>query len=1174
MTLSSRILTALAVAALAATACKSSAPATGEFQALTSNMSNGDIWALNRPIQLVFNNEIDPLSVNFSSVIIRASDPQSQGSPVAGSFTLGADSEGRPGRVITFLPVCPTNANNDNGSFRPGGIGYELLLPTQQTSATVLRDTAGHALGVGLTRTFVTPTPPTEPLFADTVNGPPQITGITWPVTLNLFSQDRDFIRVRFNQSVDASPSSLNLTNLFVQYSNAGGAFPGSGNVVPGAWIVSTNCSDDAELLFKITGVLVPSRGLRVVMTGDFLDLGGDGNTSIVNSDAFLLPALGDLLALPGFDEDNVALDEFADQFLNASNLDLAADLPQPPATILPDRISAAFEYPGDTVTADEDFVLTAAQAFLEIDTTGVTQVTDGLGRVFTCTNGVMNVNDFTIQAGATLRLRGGNPFLLHASGIVTLLGTLDATGFHAQRPDGGRFHPEIPVIGALGVLGGGQGGTSSQITNNFTPRGETGDGPFGLTGLGGQGGEGAVQQSNGLDFDDVPFFISGGGGGGGFASSRTDSIFWTKWVAGVDTPPDHDDAGPDLRKAKHTIFNATINADTFFVGAEAGLRGSNKDGPYPGTPGNTAQAPYGMEDIQQDDDAAADTDDVFDPAQTGATITFRYGNPTFGPDPGAAGPGVFSDSLPANDFYGNRYFWSGTGGTVPELVEGELLSPWAGAGGGASGDTQRVERLDLTQPPDGILEPLPMFFPDILFPYGSTTDYWRGAPGGGGGGQVQILAVGKIVIGSAGRVKANGGNGSSGESSDESSGNSTITQISGSGGGSGGHVILQSATGVDLSAISVGTAGNPNVPATFFNNLVAADVVQAFGGRRGWSAANQAADLAGAPGSRDGNSTFMAGRGGAGASGVVQIHVPDPVNDFTFHPTVNTAFKQYMNGVNTANPVISDRLDALLGLYGEPRPFGLVPTYSPQTQAQSIWIDTGLAEVRAPANGVGPFPDYAHSLGAFSGVAGATGIANQTGDMLTPGANVASDGGAGTATISDFEMSVASASGSFPDVLLGNPVLLIGFDVVPNTAQLPVASSFEIVSATYDSATDVMLIGTRASDGPMSAVASLSWAVRAKYFRIDTAGVKDGLPAASAVRFQFQGAEAIAGTNTLDPASITAWTGDGVTTMSTLKGKRFIRWRLTFDLDVASAGTALTADVPTLDYLKLPFAW
>ncbi len=1178
MTLPNRLLLSLTVAALAAAACKSSSPATGEFQALTSNLSNGDIWALNRPIQVVFNNEIDPASVNFSSIILRSTDAAAQGAPVAGSFTLGPDSEGRPNRVITFIPVCPTTAASDNGSFLPGGIGYELLLPTQRISSTVLHDTAGHPLGVGLTRNFVTPTPPTEPLFADTVNGPVMIVDVDWPATLNLFTQDKQYIRVGFNQAFDASPASLDLDNIFVQYSNSNGTFPPTGNVVPGTWIVSQNCTDDSSLLFDVTGVLIPGRGLRIVMDGDFLDLGGNGNTSVTTTDAFLLPDLGDLLSLPGFDEDDVALDEIQDGFLNAALIDADSDLPLPRANVQPDRIFASFEFPGTEADPDQDFVQTSAQVYLELDTTGVTQITDGLGRVFTCVNGVMNVNDFTLQAGATLRLRGANPFLLYASGTVTLLGTLDASGFQARRPDGGRFHPELPVPGALGVLGGGDGGTSSQITDDYTPRGESGDGPFGLTSAGGQGGEGAVQQINNLTIDESEFFIAAGGGGGGFSAGRTDSIFWTRF-AGADIPTDFDNIGPDLRSAKHTIFNVTLPADTFFLGAEAGLRGTSKDGipfPNPGLAANAGQAAYGMEDIQQDDQLVlGSSDDIFDPAQTGATITFNYGNPTFGPDGGAGGASVFTDGVTSNDFFGTRFFWDGTAGTTPDLIEGELNTPWAGSGGGASGDTQTVLRLDLTIPPDGLLEPLPLFFPDLLFPFGSTTTYWRGAPGGGGGGQVQVHAVGPIVIGSAGRVKANGGGGNSGESSDEAATTGTITQVSGSGGGSGGHVILQSATGLNLSAIDVGLAGNPGTPSTFFTGTIPAEVVQAIGGRRGWAASEQAADLTGAPGLRDGNSTFMIGRGGAGASGLVQIQVPDPVNDITFEPDNDSDFKQYMNAVNPANPVISDRLDLVLGLYGEPRPFGLVPTFAAQTMAQSEWIDTGLAGGRAPANGVGPFPDFAHALGGFAGVNPATGFVTTSGDLVTPGTTVGADGGAGSAAFESFEMRIASASSAFADTYLANPELLVGFDVVPNTAQAPTPSTFEIISAAYDGAADEMVLRTKAPDGPLTAVASLNWAVRAKYFRLDTTGVKDRLPAGLAVRLQFQGADEFVGTNTLDPATITPLTGDGgTTTLDDLKGKRFIRWRLTFDLDSASAGTALSAEVPSLDYVKIPFAW
>lgn len=1175
MNLSFRLLLALAAAALPGLACKSSVATVGEFKALTSNLSDGDSWALNRPIQILFNNELDPSSVNFSSFVLRPIDPNNP-NPVIGSFELGPDTDGNPNRAIIFRPVCPTNATNDNGSFRPGGFNYELSLPTNAASTTVLRDVSGKTLAVGLTRTFRTPTPPSESLFADTVNGPMRIEQITWPTTLNLFTQEKLFVRVRFNQSFDATPSSLNLTNLFIQYSNAGGTFPVSGNVVPGRWIVLTNCSDDAELLFEITGVLIPERGLRVVMGTEFLDLGGAANTAITISDAFESPSLLDLTSLPTFDEDDVFLDELRDSFLTSVYLDLDADLPQPPAAVEPDGIRATFGYGGAALTADDDFTVTSAQAYLEIDTTGVSQVTDGLGRTYTCNQGVMQVNDFRIEAGATLRLIGSNPFILYASGTVLFLGTLDASGFNAQVPDGGHFHPELAVPGASGVLGGGRGGTSSQVTDNYTPRGESGQGPFGSgTGLGGQGGEGAIQQSNDVNGDDIIFLLAGGGGGGGFSSGRTDAIMWSKWT-GTQVPTNFDNVGPDLRAVKHTVFNGAVNEDTLFVGAEAGLRGTSRGGiiiPNPGMAANAPHAAYGMEDISQDADSGTDT--TWDPAwTTGATPPFLFGNPTFGPDGGAGGASVFSDTIAANNFYGNRYFWDGTPGVAPVLVTGELLTPWAGAGGGASGDVQTVERLDLTVPPDGFLEPLPMFFPDQLFPYGSTRHYWRGAPGGGGGGQVQIQAVGLIGFGPAGRVKAIGGTGNSGESSDESSGSGTTAQISGSGGGSGGHIILQSATGLDLSLIGVGTAGNPNLPGTFFNNLVAADIIQAVGGRRGWAGSKLNDGLVGAPSTYDGNSTYMVGRGGAGASGLIQIHVPDPTTDITFAANVDAQFKAYMTAVNAANPVISDRLDALLGLYGEPQPFGLVPFFSATTMAQSIWIDTGLATERAPANGVGPFPDYAHAIGGFEGVAAATGIVDQTGDVVTAGAVIASDGGAGTANVAAYQAVVSSASGSFLAIHLANPALLIGFDFVPNTAQLPTPKTFEIVAAVYDSATDVMTLNTRVADGAMTALASLNWAVREKYFRIETSDVKDRLPDNLDVRFQFQGADAIAGTNTLDPASITPWTGDGVTTLTTLKGKRFIRWRLTFDLDSGSTGAVLEAEIPLLDYLKLPFAW
>ena len=1152
------------------TGCKSSAASATAFKALTSNVSDGDVWALNRPIQVVFNNAVDPASVGFDSVLIRPRTNSSGSRPVLGSFELKADTNGNPNRVLVFVPICPTDELGTTGGFQSGGVEYELLLPTEEApGTTVLRDVDGRPLSVGLTRVFRTPVPPVEEIYVDTVNGPPSIESVVWPDGLNLFTEDQAFVTVTMDQPVDASPTSLNTDNLFVQYANANGLFPPTGNVVPGTWLVHENCSQSAVLLFQVTGVLPPERGLRVVLTPNLLDLGGNGQNAPVFSDAFQTPSLAEVYARTGFDPDQVTLDEFSEHFLTSAGLDLDADLPLPQAVVEPDRVVADFSYPGDPVPVDQNFVLTASLGVLEIDTTGSVTVTDGLGRNFDVVEGVLQTHDFTIEPGATLRLVGENPFVLYATGEVQLLGTLDASGFDASRPDGGRFHPELPVPGAPGAAGGGEGGTASWVTDDYTPRGESGDGPFGAVGQGGQGGEGGVQQDNAVGTD-IEFLIVGGGGGGGFARTRTDAVFWDAW--GVeDTPATADDAGPDLRADKHTIFDpvtGAIDPDTYFVGAEDGLRGSSKNGaPF----GAAAGGVFGFEDIQYDPDAG--NDDVWDPAQTGATIDFEFGNPTFGPDGGQAGPSPFVDPDPDNDFFGQRYYWSGDPNDDPVLVTGELTAPWAGSGGGASGDVQTVLRRDLDG--DGILEPLTDFFPDTLFPFGTTINYWRGGGGGGGGGQVQILAIGPIVLGTGTRILANGGSGNSGESTDESADGATVTQVSGSGGGSGGHIVLHSATGLDLSAIPVGIAGDPADPDTFFDNLTPVHLAQAIGGRRGWAASRLNDDLVGAPNSYDGNSTFMVGRGGAGASGVIQIHVPDPITDIAFEASVDAAFKDFMTAQDPTNPVISDRLDQLLGLYAIPQPYALIPFFSPKSQLQSVWIDTGLAGERNPAGGTGPFPDWNSALGAFAGI-DAAGYVVQNGNSVAPGAVIASDGGAGLASFGAYQVTVAQASTAFPDTYLYDPGLLIGFDVVPNLGQAPTPSTFEIRDASYDPVGDVLTLDTRVSDGPMNLVASTNWGVRAKYFRLDSSDIKDRLPSSAALRIQFQAADAFAGTNVLDPDSITAWTGEGGVSLADpeFQGKRFLRWRLTFDVDALETGAALSSERPALDYLKVPFGW
>lgn len=1190
----SRFLTAaaLSAAALLPVSCDSDSATAGPLEVLTTNISNGDTWALNRPIVIYFNNALDPASVSFSSVQIRPNDPIIAGQPVTGSFELIPDARGNADHGLLFRPACPTNPTFTNGGLVPGGYNYQLQLPTQTAGgSSVLRDVDGRLLSVGLTRSFRTP-PLSEPLFADTVVGPPQFVNVSPPDGLNLYSQGFQPILVTINQPIGTSPSNLGTNRIFMQYANSAGLFPQTGNIVPGNWLVVSNCGLNAELQFRPSGVLFPGRALRAVMTTDFEDLGGNTNNSPVFSDSALAPTLSELYAEgggPAFNNDNVTVDELRDNYLDELYVDFEAPLPQPMADFGSGVVKASFEYPGPPMSPDQDFVVTANQGLLEIDTTTNTTVADGFGRVFPVTQGVLAVDDLVIEAGATLRLVGENPFILYATGQVTINGTLDASGFNGQTPTG-FFRPDLPVEPGMGVLGGGRGGHASQVTDDFTDRAESGQGAFGMGGSGGKGGEGGYQQHNAV-FNDINYLMVGGGGGGGFADTRTDSLWFDAWGP-INNPSSHDNAGTDLRTDRHLVWtNGQRDPEEAFRGAEAGMRGSARDAQVTGDPPHGV---HGFEDSNEDGDVDAEHDNDWDPKVDGydensgdyelqfppaGTGVFNFGNPSTGPDGGAAGNSPFADVNPDNDFWGQRYYWDGVA-AEPVLVTGELTAPWAGSGGGGSGDCQTVIRLDLDG--DMFLDPINNFWPDANFPFGTTVNYWRGASGGGGGGQVQILAIGPISIGSAGLIRANGGSGAGGESTGWGQGSSLVSQVSGSGGGSGGHVVLQSATGLNLSAISVGSAGNPGIPATFFNNLNPANVVQAFGGRRGWAGAqlpslNIGSDddnLLGAENGFDGNSDFMVGRGGAGASGIIQVHVPDPAKNILFHPSVTDDFRAYMTMENPANPAVSERVDEILGLYGMPQPWALVPLFSSQSQLQSKWVDTGLADRRVPANGTGPFPDWQATELSFAGVDPSDGLVLRNGSNVAPGAVIAQGGGGATFAFDAYSLVLGNPSAVFDEQFLQNPLLLLGYEIIPSAAQLP-APGFEIVAVEYQAVPEVLTLRTRTGDGPMNLTGAADWQVRQRFFRIDTTSIKDRLPSTAAMRFQFQGTEETAlGSGIPDPAQATLWTGDGATTLADLKGKRFIRYRVTFDIDALGTGASLGAEAPVLDYIKVPYAW
>jgi hypothetical protein len=470
---------------------------------------------------------------------------------------------------------------------------------------------------------------------------------------------------------------------------------------------------------------------------------------------------------------------------------------------------------------------------------------------------------------------------------------------------------------------------------------------------------------------------------------------------------------------------------------------------------------------------------------------------------------------------------------------------------------------------------------PDPGFPSGTIVKYRKGAPGGGGGGQIQIMAIGSIKIGTNGLILAKGGNGISGESTGW-----TYGQISGSGGGSGGHIILHSATSLDLRDINLSDDGSTLFdehknytlgidddgdfgPISFQedlgldNNLAPEvyyhDIFRAHGGRRGCSASrlNKVLEYNGHSSPKmDGNDTWAIGRGGAGANGIIQIHVPNPADNIFFygydpggqHGTVYTDIQKYIRESSawetaTPNP---DKLERVLRLYGCPMPYSLVPFFSASSVMQSKWIDTGLALLREPEGLQNSYPDYAHSLLQILGFDAGSGVVSSSSQMVADLPALVS-GSTSDVEIEANEVHIPNATSVFASILhyLHQPEVLIGYDFRPDSDG---ANDYLVTAVSYDATTDVLELQTDPDNGSMEFAvnpANPTWTLLPKFFHLRTDQVANYLPSSATVAFFFQGAhESAAGEN--EPGSPTPW----VSELSTLKGHRFIRWRVEFDID------------------------
>ncbi|MFN0008559.1 MAG: hypothetical protein ACKVXR_11705 [Planctomycetota bacterium] len=544
-------------------------------------------------------------------------------------------------------------------------------------------------------------------------------------------------------------------------------------------------------------------------------------------------------------------------------------------------------------------------------------------------------------------------------------------------------------------------------------------------------------------------------------------------------------------------------------------------------------------------------------------------------PQGGSRGPRPFFDADPNNDFWGTMRTQTGS------LIRGELPDPWAGAGGGGGGDAIVSNS-----------------FPTTPFnPFGDE----KGAGGGGGAGSITILALGSIKFGPRGRILANGGTGGGGENS----GGGNITHIGGgSGGGSGGHIVLQSATQIDLSPLITTTGVNlpagglyavggqggagannlggalPNgvptspqfdaLPSNSYPNTTApCGVVNP--GAAGYPFSNAVGNTAPA--------TVVACAGGDGGPGLIQLHTPS-LSDIlppivageNIYKTVRPPPVGSTPGTGVSN---------FLVITGPTTGWNqMLPIFGRNSQAISKWIALGGAAVNADDGIDTPEPIQFE----FEGTDAAG-----TGSILTTG----SGSNASVTELPPVFTGVLSASPTVPpfiagdlrtlvvagaalsdDIYLRNPALLRRFVL---RLTFGASTDLEIASASYDPGTDQLRMTVSGSGMPLTGfLPGTAIQLRPRFFRVITEGTDNSLPDSSDIVVEFQATTPNAQDDPNEsPGALSPWVKD-ISLLDPNSGGhpdyRFFRFRITFDISAQGDPLTFSTPIPSLDFIRIPF--
>ena len=533
----------------------------GTFRVTNVNLGNNSVWYINRPITIEFNQPINFSTVGLNSINIR----KLTGAPAIGEFSL------INANTISFQPLCPRLSDFSDAGLTPGGVDYELRILGQ--SSFSVRSTSGAILETSEQRLFSTPNS-VDPaaLFFDQVNGPPlPVVRPTGSVTtaasyveiggdpaarvyferdalgnyglqggyqlpLNLLSDSNTKVAymIAFNQPVDPRASNIDPSRLRLEYNSD----PlGSTTWVPltSQMTLVENCEGTGSLVrIAPEGSLPSGSALRCFLAPDFRDLVGETNS--VTQTGF---APADTNIVTGVLADSVEEEFQVGGTDPGSREDTAAPLGLPLASWGGGELSTAFNFAGTGgLNGDFDWEVKAGTVVV-LDTT-LSTIVGGPGFApqsqQVVVGGVLDLRNFRVAQGGTLRVQGPNPLTILCSGTVEIRGLIEVSGIDSKGVVTLNT-TNVPEPGAPGVAGGGRGGFGSPLSNASSPKGTDGEGAFGVAGVGGIGGDTAFWTGGSANVDARR---GAGGGGGVFGPNQVGSSppLFDQTFIGLDAEP------------------------------------------------------------------------------------------------------------------------------------------------------------------------------------------------------------------------------------------------------------------------------------------------------------------------------------------------------------------------------------------------------------------------------------------------------------------------------------------------------------------------------------------------------------------------------------------------------------------------------------------------------------